>query len=421
MEVQEGFKPFLVTERSDKLDISSLSQSEMLTYAIKNGIINVSHMQQIDMSVRKNILKNHKYSIYQGSNGKWYTYVAIDEDSRKKIKRNTKLELEDAIVDYFCLQDNNPKIEQIFYEWIEKKLKRTEISKSTYERYIQVYNQCLQEIGKKRIKYFTPDKIEDMLFESIQEKELTSKGYANMRTLVLGIFKYAKKKKVTNISITDVMGDIEIPKKLFRKSKKDVEELIFNEEEMEQITEYIENNEDIINLSILLLFKTGMRIGELVSLKKEDISDGVIHVNRTEIRYRGDDGKYVYEVRDFPKTEAGVRDIILSDNGAKLLKKIKMYNPFNGEYILQKDGERIKAYTVRKRLNIICKKLNIIHKSPNKIRKTYGTILIDSGVPESIIISQMGHTNIETTKGHYYKDRNTQEQKKEVLNKIAGL
>lgn len=70
-----------------------------------------------------------------------------------------------------------------------------------------------------------------------------------------------------------------------------------------------------------------------------------------------------------------------------------MINPF-GEYLFELNGKRIRTYSFTSRLKSICKKLDISPKSLNKIRKTYATTLIDSGVEESLIISQMGHTDI---------------------------
>ncbi|MCI8894730.1 MAG: site-specific integrase [Lachnospiraceae bacterium] len=37
----------------------------------------------------------------------------------------------------------------------------------------------------------------------------------------------------------------------------------------------------------------------------------------------------------------------------------------------------------------------------NKARKTYATKLINSGVDESLVIKQMGHTSIDCTKNYY--------------------
>ena len=402
---------------------SNVSERDMLNYAVQNGIIDLSYVQDmIKMKRREEVLEKHPYAIYQGKDKKWYTHIPdLDrKEKRKLIKRSNKEEIEQAIIDYWREKEENPTVKEVFDEWLEKRLKREEISKSTFDRYKQQYNQCFGKFGERKIKGIQEHEIEDFILDTIHEKELTAKGFGNLRTLIFGIFKYAKKKKYVSFSITDVMGDIEIPRKAFRKTKKKAEELVFNENEMPRVIAYLEEDLNIVNLAILLLFKTGMRIGELVALKPEDIYGNVIHINRTEIRYKDESGQYVYEVRDFPKTEAGIRDVVVPESGLWILKRIQMLNPF-GEYVFMRDGERLRAYNIRMPLRTICKNVGIIQKSPNKIRKTYGSILIDGGVDESLVISQMGHTDIKTTKGHYYKDRKSEQHKVEIINKIAGL
>ena len=399
----------------------SISERDMLKYVIENGIINLSYVQDmINMKKREEILSKHPYKIWEGENGKWYTYLPDKEKNRKLIKKSSQDKIEKAIIDYWREEQENPTIDDIFEEWLDKKLEREEISKSTFDRYKQQYTQCFEEFGAKKIKAIEEYEIEEFVLDVIYKKELTAKGFGNLRTLIFGIFKYAKKKKYVSFSITDVMGDIEIPRKAFRKAKKQAEELVFGENEMPRVIAYLEDNLNIVNLGILLLFKTGMRIGELVALKPEDICGNIIHINRTEVRYKNGDGEYVYEVRNFPKTEAGIRDIVVPESGLWILKRIQLLNPF-GEYVFMRDGERLRAYNIRMPLRTICKNVGITLKSPNKIRKTYGTILIDSGVDESLIISQMGHTDINTTKGHYYKDRKTEQHKANIINRISEL
>lgn len=97
-----------------------------------------------------------------------------------------------------------------------------------------------------------------------------------------------------------------------------------------------------------------------------------------------------------------------------------MINPF-GEYLFELNGKRIRTYSFTSRLKSICKKLDISPKSLNKIRKTYATTLIDSGVEESLIISQMGHTDIDTTKKYYYKNRKNLEQKEKAIDMVSNL
>ena len=41
--------------------------------------------------------------------------------------------------------------------------------------------------------------------------------------------------------------------------------------------------------------------------------------------------------------------------------------------------------------------------------------MLDAGIPESIITNQMGHTDIATTRGFYYKDRHSDDEKLEAV------
>lgn len=65
--------------------------------------------------------------------------------------------------------------------------------------------------------------------------------------------------------------------------------------------------------------------------------------------------------------------------------------------------------------------LERISKSPHKIRKTYGTILLDSGVDNRLILDQMGHASIGTTERHYHRNRRNIDAKQNILNRIDDL
>lgn len=399
----------------------SMSDAELLKFAIENGMIDTALVQEkIEMQKREELLKKHPYKIYRGKDEKWYTYLPDEIKGRILKKRNSKEELESLVITFWRQEEENPTVKDIFYEWVEAKVAREEISKATMDRYERQFEQCFSVFGERKIKSLAEYDIESFVLDSIHEYELTSKGFSNLRTLIFGIFKLAKKKKLVQFSITEVIGDIEISRKAFRKNVKTNEELVFMQDELPEVTNYLESNQDILNLGILLIFKTGLRIGELAGLKKCDIDKNVIHVQRTEISYKAENGKRVYEVRDFPKTEAGIRDVFIPDSCIWILRKIRNISPF-GEYVFERNGERIRTYIFRNRLNTVCKHTEVVRKSPHKIRKTYGSILIDSGLDESLVISQMGHTDIKTTKDHYYKNRKNNLQKIEAINSVIGL
>ena len=408
--------------KSQGQENSLYNVNAVLQYAVDHDMLDVQYVQdQIEMLKREELLKKHPYKIWQGKDGKWRTYLPDEEKGRNMKKRNTEAAIQDLVVEYWKEKLENPTVRELYDEWITDKLKRKEIVKETRDRYNRQFDESLQEFGKRRIKTIAEFDIEDTILNAIYEHDLTAKGYSNLRTLFYGIFKRAKKKKMVDFSITEVIADMDISKKSFRKVIKTDEELIFSEDETDEVINYImESDLDILNLGILLYFKSGARPGELVTLKPEDVMGRVLHIRRTEIFYKGDDGKNVYEVRDFPKTAAGIREVILPSSSEWILKEIRKLNPF-GEYLFERNGERIRTYTFTSRLKTICRKLGIVKKSLNKIRKTYGTILLDNGVEESLVIAQMGHTDIKTTKRYYYRNRKNLQQKSEVIDKVSGL
>ncbi|MCI8490961.1 MAG: hypothetical protein HFJ04_12130 [Lachnospiraceae bacterium] len=84
---------------------------------------------------RKELLQKHPYKIWQGKDGEWYTKL-IEGDGTKKLRhRKTLKALEDVIIEHIRKIEDCPTIEKIFYEWMNVRLERGEIEKSTYSRY----------------------------------------------------------------------------------------------------------------------------------------------------------------------------------------------------------------------------------------------------------------------------------------------
>ena len=396
--------------------------NDILQFIISNGMIDINDVQNsIEAMKRKELLEKHPYKIWQGKDGEWYTKL-LEEDGTKKLRhRKTLKELEDVIIAHVRNRVECPTIETVFYEWMNIRLDRGEIEKSTYSRYERDFIRYFTKIKDWKIQSVTELQIEDFIKRTIQELSLTRKAFSNMRTLIYGIFRYAKKKKLIKFSIKSTMDDIEFSKNEFQKIFHEDNEQVFMLDEEAKIIEYLENNQDLLNLGLLLLFKTGLRIGELTSLKKEDIHERQIHISKTETIYQDKEGKTHYDIKLFPKTEAGIRDVIIPDNCVWILNKIRRLCPF-GQYVFMQNGERIRSYVFRTRLYSNCKKLGIVVKSPHKIRKTYGSKLYDSGeVPEAFMMEQMGHTDISCLKKHYYYNRMNDKEKRQILNQVKTL
>lgn len=396
-----------------------MNDMEILNFAYENGMIDIGTIQhEIIMNERKRYIQSHKWKIWQGSNGKWYTYVPDSVSGKRLIKRSTRESLDDAIIDFYKRVDDEPYLKDIFYGWLNSKLEYGEILKQTYDRYETDYNRFFldTDISKMKFSSISENVLEDYIKRTIRERKLTAKAWGNLRTIIQGMFKYAKKHGYTQISITQFMGDLDISNKVFTKRFFSDEESVFTDLEIQKITDYISGKEvSLINLGILLAFQTGLRAGELSALKYSDVQGNVLSVMRTEIRYKDPDtGAYIFDVRESTKGKDGSRKVILTDYALDIIRKIRKSNPF-GEYLFMRNGTRIKEKAFTVKLYRICDNLNIQRRSLHKARKTYATKLINAGLDDKLIEKQMGHTDIRTTKGYYYYNNREFAEIKELL------
>lgn len=376
---------------------------------------------QIEMAKRQEILSKHTFKIWLGEDGNWHTYLPDKEKGRVPKKRKNKKDLEEIIYLYWKEEVENPTVEDVFHEWVNEKLENKEIIPATKMRYEVDFERYFlddRKFGKEHIKDITEDDLEIFIRKSIVKYNLTSKGYSNLRLLVYGIFKRAKKK--VNFSVTNLVRDMEISKRSFKKVIKEDYEEVFDEDEFQKVVQHLQNNQDTINLGLLLIFATGMRVGELSTLKASDWKNGYISIRRTETIYKDESNNYIYDIKEFPKTDAGIRDIAVPTSSAWIINKLISMNS-NGEYLFESKGKRIKALTFRKRIKSICSKLDIYEKSPHKIRKTYGSILLDNSIDKKLILDQMGHVEILTTEVNYHRNRKTANKKIEILDNIPDL
>lgn len=399
------------------------NDNEILRYAIESGMLDLSSVQQaMQMKERENYLALHTYDVWQGSNGKWYTYLP-EKEGRKLVKRTTEAKILDAVVSHYQSQKEEPTIDNIFSGWISQKLEDKEISRGTLDRYSNDYKRFFanEQIASKKISSVTEEDLELFIRKTITGHKLTHKAYSNFRTLILGIFKYAKHKKYTTISISTFMQDLALPKNIFTKVIRNKEDQVYMEDEIPLAVEYLKSSPGMLNLGLLLAFQSGLRCGELAALKTSDIVGKAIHVQRQEIKYKDEiTKKTINEIKEYPKTEDGNRYVIITDSALETIEMIKKLNP-DGEFLFEEHGKRINYHNYNKGIYRMCKALNISKKSMHKIRRTYGTTLLDEHVDESLIMEQMGHSDISTTRDFYYYSNKTQKTKEAQIQKAISI
>lgn len=392
--------------------------NDLLKYAIENGILDLPYIQeQIELKKRNKLLESHEYKIWQGSDGYWNTYIPDMKKGRVRKKKKTKEEIENIIIAYLEEEANNPTVKEVFDEWVERRLSLKKISNATYDRYRRLFDRHYYMFGNKKIKSLHEDDFTDFLEQEIARCELTAKGFSNLKGVTRGFLIRAKKRRLIDWNITEMFNDMDVSDNDFKKVIKEDYEEVFDEDEMKLIIQYLLDNLDVHNIGLLLIFVTGIRCGELVGLRHSDFDEFSFKIRRTETRYKGSNGKDVYDIKEYPKTAAGVRTCIIPKDFWWLVQLIKETN-CDQEYIFFNRGKRMTTNAIRNRLWRVCQETGIFNKSPHKARKTYISILLDNKVDNNLIISLVGHADISCSENHYHRNRKKLSQKAEIISII---
>ena len=281
--------------------------------------------------------------------------------------------------------NNNPfevnasklKFSDVFDMWKEHKYNN--ISKSAINGYNAAY-----EISKNLHNVKLVD-IKTMHLQNIINN--CGKGYATLRkikSLYNQLFKYAMQ---NDIVTKDYSIYIDIGKKKEESKRKPFTQLeIQRLFELEKDIQYVD--------TILIMIFTGLRIGELLILKCEDIDLD----NRTIV--------------GGIKTEAGKNRVIPISK--KILPLIKRRLSVGNEYfIVNSFGEKMNYDNYYKEKFIpIMEQLNMEHK-PHDCRHTFATLMSNSNANSTAIKKIIGHSSYVTTE-KIYTHKDIEELKKAI-------
>lgn len=404
-------------------DLENLNVDDIMIDELEK-VIAAAKMKQSD----RKYLQQHQNAITQTKDGRWTTNCRDAGGHRHKITSNSREELEDKIIDFYKTKEAQKSITFpiVCQEWMEKKLEYKEISAPTHTRYVTDYERFFadsnDEFCRIPLRDLTDSDLRRFIKETILKYELTKKAYSQLRILLRGTLMYAKEEGYTDFSAGAFFYDLNLSDRIFVHKEKPVPEMqTFSDEEVEKLMRFLWEEQDLRGLGLILMFQTGMRVGELAALRWESIYNGKIRITATEETYKDPKtGKKICEVVDHAKTDAGERTIILPEGAEKTIRAIRAKHPF-GEYVFMDKLGRIRAKRFNTWLHRACKKVGIPERSTHKIRKTYASVLLSSGVDEKLVTSQMGHTDISVTKNIYYFNRDKEAEKKMAISNAINF
>lgn len=153
----------------------------------------------------------------------------------------------------------------------------------------------------------------------------------------------------------------------------------YSDEALELMRDKCTELRDLAMIDILA--STGMRVGELVLLNREDIN---FNERECVVFGKGDKERIVYFDA---RTKIHLKNYLESRNDTNPALFVSLYSPF----------ERLQISGVEVRLREFGKKLNINRVHPHKFRRTLATMAIDKGMPIEQLQKLLGHSRIDTT------------------------
>jgi len=277
-------------------------------------------------------------------------------------------------------------------EWIIEFMKvylKPKYRPQTYER-TKYTAKKLEPIYAIQLDRITPDQIQE-LYNSYKD-DLSSASIYKIHKLLRAAF---KKALVTRKIAQNPMDAVEPPKVTQE------EITIFSFTELLRLFRTLRKKEwQHMFPFFYLLLVTGMRVGELLALKLEDINfeDREIHVCRTKV---GRTGNKTNE----PKTKAGNRYIpILYDKTLDHIKKLRQegnLTRLTGYLFQTRSGNSVNYNNLRRDWVKICEDAGIELKHIHAFRHTFATAALAKGIPVLEISRILGHSNATTTLNMY--------------------
>lgn len=263
-----------------------------------------------------------------------------------------------------CNNDNSELISKFI------SAKRIEgCSSKTLNYYNNTLISMLSEINKN-IKHIDTEDLRAYLIQLQGDNKLSKITIDNVRRILSSFFSWLEDEDIILKSPVRRIHKVKIDKNI-----KDV----YSDESLEIMRDNIDNDRDLALIDILA--STGMRVGELVLLNKNDIN---FNERECIVFGKGNKERIVYFDA---RTKIHLMNYIdrREDNNEALFVSIK------------KPYSRLTIAGVESRLRTIGNRLKIKKVHPHKFRRTLATNAIDKGMPIEQLQKLLGHQRIDTT------------------------
>jgi len=338
-------------------------------------------------------------SIYRRKDGRWAAEITIEGRDRKTLYGKTREEVHEKL-----LAAQNEKrqgslrtgprqtVKDYLNDWLEVHRVRLKISTyATYRRHLN--NHIIPALGHIQLQKLTADQVQT--FCSKMLKEGLSPGTVRLiYTILNAALRDAIRRKKLAINVCSAVT-------LPRATRHKIQPL--DREQARRLLKAAKGSP--IECLLTLALGTGMRLGEILSLRWGDINleERMLQVCHTVDYIQG-----FGIVESEPKTDSSRRSIILPPFVVDALKRHYVHQLRERQRvgIAWKDQDlvfsnRYGRYFDRMRLHTLFKRVlkdaGLPHMRFHDLRHSAATILLSMGVPAKVVQEVLGHSKINTT------------------------
>lgn len=360
---------------------------------------------------------------YKESKGLWYTMLP----DKRKLYGKTKEILLDKLMECYGLTTLDFTMKTVFEQALDHKDRTEAVDAETLYHLRASFGRFIDnDLANTDIRSITCDMLSEYTLKMLRKAQwvdaigvthkVKKKAYLGYKSVLNVTFQYALLKNYITLNPLSKFNN-----KVFYKecdcAKAMSSEKIFSEEELTRIKDEVRSRFNdkrhkgyfINGYAILLAIETGMRAGELPSLKWSDVYDNCIHIHSQQLSKRQKGGKYYYYA-DWTKNEKGVpmggRRFPLSKAIRDLLSEIRSIQEEKGivsEFVFcHENGEWIKTDAYITCLRRLLKSLNYNVTNNHAFRMSLNSNVLSAklGLPAAKRAELLGHS-VETNLRYY--------------------
>lgn len=367
---------------------------------------------------------NNEGSIYKDKQGRWRGQVNLPSPDgkirRKYFYGKTRKEVADKVTELIRQINSNTYIEPskvTLYEWLCEWLEiycKPELRVTTYVNYeLYIERHIKDSIGVCRMSDLNTTMFQQYYNQKFQNGKLNGNGGLspkNLRNLHNMLHKALD--QAVNL---DMISKNPVTYAVLPKSQKK-EMRYFTESEQRELQEAIKG--DRLEMAILIALYTGVRQGELLGLKWDNVridlnGQSYIRIVETLCRVKNYDettnNKTVLSV-NIPKTRHSVRTIPLLPDIAKKLDEYRMKqrefifeNGYTdlGYVIISTIGTPLDPRSFQRDFKLLLRRNNIREVNVHGLRHTFATRALESGMSPKTLSKILGHSSVGFTLDTY--------------------